>query len=295
MTEPVDRQYASRVAAEVQKRIAQQITRERMPAMFKTGLAAGSGITGVALMLKALKNSTGQPISSYSTPVETAVYRPDRPKKKRRGSRYKTAAVPSTPHPPNAADIGAKDPYRTVKLSIALGLGVPTAMIGAKRITGYLRQVARDRELRAAQREFEQSLQEYAASGGEKKQVKTAGMSERQILIRRLVANCVELSQCTKTAGMMDSLKENMLAYTILTPLLAGVYGFQRQWDKRKIKDLKLAEREMNIRREKTSPTFTVATLKESDPNFKENDDEATDSDRWSDASAIEDMDTDYL
>jgi hypothetical protein len=293
---------AAQVAVEAQKQIARQMTAESLPRYAYQGAAAGAGLTGIALLLKAFKNSTDQPSTSYTTPVEAAVYRPDRPAKRRRRKLATTpVSVSDGLLPETAQAIASKNTLGTTSVALALGLGIPAGMMGASKLTGYLRQVARDRELRDAQAEFERSLQDYAESGDEKlRTAKRAAMSDREVLLARLAANCTKLASMTKTATAADAMKDYLTAWAVLTPLLGGVYGFQNRWSKRDGKDLQLAERQVNLKREATSPTFTVATLKSPPhadrlPEDEEERQRIAEEQRSSIADAVGNYDTDYL
>lgn len=258
------------------------------------GALAGMGIGGAALVLKSLANSATQRSTSYTVPVEMPVYRPDRPEKKKR---RKVAEVPVDP----TQHYAQASPFSWSTLAAALGIGLPLGYAGANMVGNQVRQVAHKEELRAAQLEFEKAMQEYAESGDESRKLqpaaKFAAMNDQQLKLHRLAEN---LNYISKNAGMADLATKSYLAWATLSPLLAGVYAFNRRWDDRAFKDLDIAERQLNQQREAVNPTFSVATLKDppdldKKPTSPEDEEATRDEIRQALNDAVSSYSTDYL
>ena len=237
--------------------IRQQLDRKQMLGSAGVGLAAGAGLAGVGLLFKTIAKSMQRSPSSYTAPIESVVYRPDRPKRRRR----KVALGPAM------QSLAGDDMGQWVKLAVPAAVGLPLGFLGAKKLTDVVRGIARHNELRAAQQEFELAMQQYAESADqprklEKLVAKRASGSERDMLLLCLAENCCYLAK-TAAGGLIQTTGKAALAYAVLAPLLAGVYGFNNRWDQRAAKDLDTAERQLNIQREAVNPTFMVASLQD--------------------------------
>lgn len=253
------------------------------------GLLTGAGLAGVGSLAKSLSAAGARPSTSYTDPVSAQVYIPNEAsdgKKRKRSSfdidsikkfvtdsagkagtglqgLYEGATSGLKPIDPLTSAARSKDDLSWMLLGGSALAGVPIGFMGGNAVISKFKSMARHNELKAAQREFELAMQELAEAGDRplkiRKKRASVGLT-REEKIELLASNCVELS---KTAAMSDWLRKLFYSYVGITPLLFGAYGFQDQWDKRKYKDLAIAERQLNNLREGTNPTFTVANLAE--------------------------------
>lgn len=286
----------------IKQKLIERVSNSQLSHSVGTGLAAGAGLAGIGLLAKTLVKSMQRNPNTYTEPIESVVYRPDRPKRRRKRAGIDEAissAIPNSPlvgSSPALRELAGQDMTDWVRRLAPAAIALPVGLLGAKKLTDVVRGIARNNELRAAQREFELAMQQYAEAADQPRKItrirKAAGMSEREQLIDRLAENCVWLSK-TADGGLYGSLSKGMLAYMALSPLLAGVYGFSNRWDQRKLKDLDVAERQLNIQREQTNPTFMVANLQDPPNRDDELDDEEEDAELQ---SALEGgYNTDYM
>ena len=256
IAQPVNLEAVQRAKAAIQ----QELDRRQFMRSAGIGLAAGGGLAGAGLLFKTIAKSMQRNPSSYTAPIESVVYRPDRPNRRRR-------KVATSPLGPATQQLAGDDMMQFAKAAVPVAVALPVGFMAAKKLTDVVRGIARHNELQAAKQEFETALQEYAEAADQPRKIeqvvrKRAAMSERDVLMLCLAENCVVLSK-TAAGGLVPTLGKGVMAYAMLAPLLAGVYGFNNRWDQRAGKDLDIAERQINIQREAVNPTFMVASLKD--------------------------------
>lgn len=235
------------------------------------GLTAGAGIAGLGMVGRALIEPSRTVNTSYTEPVETVVYRPDRKDEKKGAKTAGGQGSLTNPLGYFESQVADDDWLGYAVPTAAAAIGIPTGYLAIKGLSKRMQAATRRRELRQAQREFEEALQQYAEAGDESRKVdvaKMSGLSHDTMLMRKLAANCCEIAERESSgrkvaASIPWEVLKGYAALAIPTSIAGGYYGFKNRWENRKQRDLDTAERQVNLLRESSNPTFSTARLED--------------------------------
>jgi anti-sigma factor RsiW len=171
---------------------------------------------------------------------------------------------------------------------------MPLGYAATKSLTDRSESFRRSQELENMQREYEQALQEYAATKATGKARKRASL--QQMAMDRLVENTVQLSQ---KLALIEQPRRILMNYAILAPILGGALGFMNGMGSGDSRSLAVAEARLQHAREKTNPTGSTISVAQIDAPNK--DGQLSDADRKKQLrqqlvdDALDDIDTSYV
>lgn len=235
----------------------------------KQGVALGAGGSAISLLLKNMSKRTSPPKSSYTMPVSANVYTPEpeevdttatRRKRKTAGVSFRWPDFSEIPK--EFLDASNKDKFNIAVGASAIGAGIPLGLWGTRRLGNVVSELARNRDLYYAQREYEKAISDYVTRNSsdnkdKKRKTQKRGSIESQ-KIDRLAENMVKIAS---NPSMGNKLLQFIIAYSLLTPLIGASVGFKSKWEDRDYKKLENAERKLQLERELRNPTFTIANL----------------------------------
>lgn len=235
--------------------LAAQLMPQSAMRSFALGGATGLTLSGLLAMAQTLRKAKGKSIS-YTSPMDVPIYI-----QKKDEEESKKASVEAQP---SLADLWSSQlhtPGGGLASILALTGGVGAGLWAGDKLTGLAGSISRKSQLNSARAEFEQALQSLAADEEieePKRKRKSRSKKASDPRVERLAANCQKIATWDI---IPKGVKELALAYAALAPAVGAYYGFNNRWDQRKARDLSFAEQQVNQQRERSSPTFNVASL----------------------------------
>lgn len=240
---------------------------------FLLGSGIGAGGAGLLALAKTLRKARGAS-NTYTLPMDVPVYAKSDPEESKRAAEPAADMAEGLSEArtslPRLWSALRSQPNGTLKALLAGGVGMGAGYWAGNRVVDTSASLSRQAQLDSAREEFEQALQELAAPADQlpKKRRRRASSRTKRASgpvsdkMLRLADNCQKLAAWPTVVP--DGLKELLVAYAALSPMVGAYYGFNNRWDKRNKLSLEHAERQVNRAREQQNPTFPVATLVDS-------------------------------